>query len=34
MESLLADLIEKIFQANRRPDAFAPEGESLEGAAR
>ena len=34
MESLLADLIEKIFQANRRPEAFAPEGESLEGAAR
>ena len=34
MESLLADLIEKIFQANRGPETFAPEGESLEGAAR
>jgi biopolymer transport protein ExbB len=34
MESLLADLIEKIFHANRGPEAFAPEGESLEGAAR
>ena len=34
MESLLADLIEKIFQVNRGPEAFAPEGESLEGAAR
>jgi biopolymer transport protein ExbB len=34
MESLLADLVEKIFQANRGPGTFAPEGESLEGAAR
>jgi len=34
MESLLADLIEKIFQANRGPETFAPEGEPLEGAAR
>jgi biopolymer transport protein ExbB len=34
MESLLADLIEKIFQANRGPETFAPEGESLEEAAR
>ena len=34
MESLLADLIEKIFQANRGRETFAPEGESLEGAAR
>jgi len=34
MESLLTDLIEKIFQTNRGPEAFAPEGESLEGAAR
>ena len=34
MESLLADLVEKIFQTNRGPGTFAPEGESLEGAAR
>ena len=34
MESLLTDLIEKIYQSNRGPEAFAPEGESLEGAAR
>lgn len=34
MESLLTDLIEKIFQANRSQETFASEGESLEGAAR
>ena len=34
MESLLTDLIEKIFQTNRGREAFVPEGESLEGAAR
>jgi len=34
MESLLTDLVEKIFQANRDQESFAPEGESLEGAAR
>ncbi len=34
MESLLTDLIEKIYQSNRGPETFAPEGESLEGAAR
>src|ERR1700757_119050 len=34
MESLLTDLIEKIFQTNRDQETFAPEGESLEGAAR
>jgi biopolymer transport protein ExbB len=34
MESLLTDLIEKIFQTNRGQETFAPEGESLEGAAR
>jgi biopolymer transport protein ExbB len=34
MESLLTDLIEKIFQTNRGREAFIPEGESLEGAAR
>ena len=34
MESLLTDLIEKIYQSNRGPESFAPEGESLEGAAR
>jgi len=34
MESLLTDLIEKIYQSNRGPEAFAAEGDSLEGAAR
>ncbi|MBV8417933.1 MAG: MotA/TolQ/ExbB proton channel family protein, partial [Verrucomicrobia bacterium] len=34
MESLLTDLVEKIFQTNRGQETFAPEGESLEGAAR
>ena len=34
MESLLTDLIEKIFQTSRSREAFATEGESLEGAAR
>ena len=34
MESLLTDLIEKIFQTSRGREAFVPEGESLEGAAR
>ena len=34
MESLLTDLIEKIFQADRGQETFASEGESLEGAAR
>ena len=34
MESLLTDLIEKIFQTSRGREAFAAEGESLEGAAR
>jgi biopolymer transport protein ExbB len=34
MESLITDLIEKIFQMNRGREAFAPEPESLEGAAR
>jgi biopolymer transport protein ExbB len=34
MESLLTDLIEKIYHSNRGPETFAPEGESLEGAAR
>jgi biopolymer transport protein ExbB len=34
MESLLIDLVEKIFQGNRGPEAFSPEGNSLEGAAR
>jgi biopolymer transport protein ExbB len=34
MESLLTDLVEKIFQTSRGRETFAPEGESLEGAAR
>jgi len=34
MESLLTDLIEKIFHGGRRRDAYAPEGEALEEAAR
>jgi biopolymer transport protein ExbB len=34
MESLLTDLIEKIFHSNRRPETFAPQGDSLEEAAR
>jgi biopolymer transport protein ExbB len=34
MESLLTDLVEKIYQSNRGPESFAREGESLEGAAR
>jgi biopolymer transport protein ExbB/TolQ len=34
MESLLIDLIEKIFHGHRGPETFAPEGNSLEGAAR
>ena len=34
MESLLTDLIEKIFQTSRGREAFVQEGESLEGAAR
>ena len=34
MESLLTDLIEKIFQANRDQETFASEDESLEGATR
>jgi biopolymer transport protein ExbB len=34
MESLLTDLIEKIFQTSRGREVFVPEGESLEGAAR
>src|SRR6202166_943869 len=34
MESLLIDLIEKIFQSNRGPETFSPEGNSLEGATR
>jgi biopolymer transport protein ExbB len=34
MESLLTDLIEKVFPSNRGPESFAREGESLEGAAR
>jgi biopolymer transport protein ExbB len=34
MEALLIDLIEKIFHGNRGSEAFAPEGNSLEGAAR
>jgi biopolymer transport protein ExbB len=34
MESLLIDLIEKIFHSHRVPETFAPEGNSLEGVAR
>jgi biopolymer transport protein ExbB len=34
MESLLTDLIEKIFQGQRSRDTFAPEDEPLEGATR
>jgi biopolymer transport protein ExbB len=34
MESLLIDLIEKIFHSNRGPEAFTPEANSLEGATR
>jgi biopolymer transport protein ExbB len=34
MESLLTDLIEKVFQPNREPAAFAREGDTLEGATR
>jgi len=34
MESLLIDLIEKIFHGGRAPETFASEGNSLEGAAR
>jgi hypothetical protein len=34
MEALLIDLIEKIFHGNRGSEVFAPEGNSLEGAAR
>src|ERR1700726_883893 len=34
MESLLIDLIEKIFRNGRGPETFAPEGNSLEGATR
>src|SRR6202035_1538313 len=34
MEALLIDLIEKIFHGNRGPEAFVPEGSSLEGATR
>src|ERR1700722_8325912 len=34
MESLLIDLVEKIFHGHRGPETFAPEGNSLEGAAR
>jgi hypothetical protein len=34
MESLLIDLVEKIFHGNRGPEAFAPQGDSLEGATR
>jgi hypothetical protein len=34
MESLLIDLIEKIFHGHRGPETFAAEGNSLEGAAR
>ena len=34
MESLLIDLIEKIFHSDRGPETFAPEGNSLEGATR
>jgi biopolymer transport protein ExbB len=34
MESLLIDLIEKIFHSNRGPEAFTPEANSLEGVTR
>jgi biopolymer transport protein ExbB len=34
MESLLTDLIEKLFHRNRVQETFEPEGDSLEGAAR
>src|SRR5580704_12997715 len=34
MEALLIELMEKIFHGNRGPHTFAPEGNSLEGAAR
>jgi len=34
MESLLIDLVEKIFHGHRVPETFAPVGNSLEGAAR
>lgn len=34
MESLLIDLVEKIFHSHRVPETFATEGNSLEGAAR
>lgn len=34
MESLLTDLIEKLFHRDRARDTYEPEGDSLEGAAR
>jgi biopolymer transport protein ExbB len=34
MESLLTDLIEKLFHRDRAQETFEPEGDSLEGAAR